>query len=274
MRGAAAVWRDMWRRFRLIHGPERAAAFGFYALFSLVPLVVLLVSAVSRFLDPARVRSVIDEVALRDESQRRLVWDMVGSLEHARGGVSLVSTLLLFWSASRFFSVLVGSVNRAWDAGDVPWWRSTLHNLAVLVGAGGAVLLGMVLPAVLHVVRQVRLAVLSHLPTPDWLARLDLTRHVTAMLLLWTGALILYGPAADTGARFRTVWRPALLVAVVLLVLQNLMVTQAPRLFRYHEIYGSVGGMMLLLIWLLPKLFRGIRLVLGRLFEQVGPGPW
>lgn len=45
--------------------------------------------------------------------------------------------------------------------------------------------------------------------------------------------------------------------------------------FHYPAVFlALLGVFVLLLIWLLPKLFRGIRLVLGRLFEHVGPGPW
>ena len=75
--------------FGEIEGEQRAASFAYYALFSLFPLLALLLTVGSVFVDPVSVISVAEKIFPMDDGQRDLVWKMSESLQRARGGVGV-----------------------------------------------------------------------------------------------------------------------------------------------------------------------------------------
>ena len=58
---------------------------------------------------------------------------------------------------------------------------------------------------------------------------------------------------------FRQVWLPALIVTFALMICQIAFVNYLPHFVNYG-IYGAVGGMMLLLLWVY---FSGIIVIFG-----------
>jgi uncharacterized BrkB/YihY/UPF0761 family membrane protein len=136
--------------FGEIEGEQRAASFAYYALFSLFPLLALLLTVGSVFVDPVSVISVAEKIFPMDDGQRDLVWKMSESLQRARGGVGVASLLVLVWSSLRFFQALVQGVNRAWHRTLLPWWKLPAKNLLMMMVVSSALGLGLVVPAILQ----------------------------------------------------------------------------------------------------------------------------
>ncbi len=79
-------------------------------------------------------------------------------LEIARGGIGILSVLILLWCSLRFFQGLVHGVNRAWHTIEIPWWQVPLKNLLMIAITGSALFAGVIAPAILQGVRNGLLA--------------------------------------------------------------------------------------------------------------------
>lgn len=243
--------------FLEIDAEQRAASFGYYALFSLVPMIALLLSAGSLFFSEGAVHQAIEEFVPMGSAQQEVLWAMVRDLQSARGSVSVISILILSWTSLRFFQALVRAVNRAWHTVEIPWWQLPLKNLAMVAVIGGGLLMGVLFPALVQVVIKIltRLeAVLVHYvpmgQRPDWLLLLDASRYVVGGVVLFYTFAMLYMLAPRRKVRFRQVWLSALGVTVILQSVQIAFVNYLPLIVNYNVVYGSVGGLMLLLLWI------------------------
>ncbi|MFZ4775554.1 MAG: YihY/virulence factor BrkB family protein [Terrimicrobiaceae bacterium] len=244
------------KTFLEIDGEQRAASFAYYALFSLVPLFALLLSAGSSFFDSQEVIKSVQRYFPMGEPQQVFMWQMVASLEKSRGSVTIVSFVILIWSSLKFFQALVRGVNRAWHTIEIPWWQLPLKNLLMIAVLASAMLIGLVAPALLQGAKKILVAfqdfLQSRIPALnlDMLVGVfDLSRYVLSGAVLFYSFTLLYMLAPRKRVFFRQVWLPSLLVTCALQVCQNAFVNYLPRFVNYNAIYGSVGVMMLLMLW-------------------------
>src|SRR6476620_8328469 len=229
-----------------IYGEQRVAAFAYYVLFSLFPLFALLLTLGSSFFGSEQIISMIKGFLPLDESQQRFIWEAVHQLEIARGGIGALSIIILLWCSLRFFQGLVHGVNRAWHTIEIPWWQIPLKNLLMIAIIGSALFAGLVAPAILQAVRNGLVAaetfIKAHFPGFDLhlvSGLLDLSRYAIAVILLCYSFWMLYKFAP--------------------MISQIAFIDSLPNFFNYG-IYGAVGGMMLLLLWVY---FAGIIIILG-----------
>ena len=239
-----------------IAGGENAAAFAYYALFSLVPLVALLLTIGSYFLPGDTVVTAIHRFVPLGEDQQELLWSLVSGLEKARGGVSIGSIVILIWASLRFFHSLVLSINYAWGTRRLLWWQMPVKNLLLILAMSGALLIGTIVPAILQAVvrllHSLEAVINEHLPLLNvgrLLAVVDLSRYIGGTLVLFYCFAVLFMLAPRHKIRFEQIWIPALLVAVLLQVGQACFVNIVPKLVNYSAIYGAMGSMMFLLLW-------------------------
>ena len=190
------------------------------------------------------------------EDQQALLWTMVQGLEKARGSVSIFSILILTWASLRFFHSLVLSINHAWGTRRLPWWQMPVKNLLMILAMSGALLLGTVVPAVLQGVARLLQSlegmITEHFPmfnVAHALAVVDFSRYVGGTMVLFYCFTVLFMLAPRHKIRFVQIWIPALLVAILLQVGQAFFVNIVPKLINYNAIYGTMGSMMFLLLW-------------------------
>lgn len=256
MRNFRLLWTAA-RTFGEIDGEQRAASFAYYALFSLFPLFALLISVGSMFFAPENVIHQIERLSpFVASTETTFVWQMVTAVERSRGSVSVVSGLILLWSSLRFFQSLVSGVNRAWHTEEIPWWQVPLKNVLMVAVFGSAMLIGLVIPALAQGVRKALVQFADfvqdqipavNLPLVVWI--FDLSRYLIGGLVLFYALTLLYMLAPRRKVFFREVWMPALFSTLVLQLCQNAFVNYLPKFVNYNAIYGSVGVVMLLLMW-------------------------
>jgi YihY family inner membrane protein len=249
------VWEAV-KTFTEIDGEQRAASFAYYALFSLVPLFALMLTAGSSFFDSQDVIRTVERYFPMGEPQQAFLWQLVASLEKSRGSVTIVSFVILIWSSLRFFQALVRGVNRAWHMVEIPWWQLPLKNLLMIAVLGSAMLIGLLAPALLQGAKKIAVTFQDFLQSQIPALNLDrlvgffeLGRYALSGAVLFYSFTLLYMLAPRRRVFFRQVWIPALIVTLALQFCQNAFVNYLPRFVNYNAIYGTVGVMMLLMLW-------------------------
>jgi YihY family inner membrane protein len=238
-----------WQRWSEEDGDQRAAAFGFYLLLSILPLVILLVTAGSLFFErevatEAIVRWANDYSALTAEQESSAIETIRGVLE-ARGTVSLAALPLLLWSALNFLRALIRSTNRIWHAATYNWWQLPLKSLGLLGITASAVLVGILLPLVARLAQS---WLTTGLKLPD--ALFALLFHLIPWIVLFYGLLMIYRLAPSRRTTFAEVWIGALAATILIGIGQTLFLVYLDNFARFNVLYGTLGGIMAFLLWL------------------------
>jgi len=121
-------------RWNEVDGDQRAAAFAYYLLLSLVPLIIMLVTLGSLFVSrDAATRDVIQLInhysPLTDEERRTAVKTIRGLLE-LRDKINVMALVVLIWGSHYFLQTLIRTANRVWHSHAYNWWRSMQRSTA------------------------------------------------------------------------------------------------------------------------------------------------
>jgi Ca2+-transporting ATPase len=237
------------KKFLRIEGAQWAAAFAFNAFFSLFPLMILLVTIASFFVDRERAgREVIafmeGYVPISGEMQRH-VFDTIAGVIKAREQAGAVAFLILVWVALQCFTTLICATNRAWGTAVYNWWRLPLKSLVLLGITAGAVLLGMAMPVLM------RMAEGWLFPTPDFRSWVyGLGRFFIPLFVVFFSLSLFYRLAPRRPTRFAEIWAAALGATILMRAGEGLFVIYLKDFATLNAVYGAFGGIMALLFWI------------------------
>ena len=253
--------------FRADQGSLLAAGVAFWALLSIFPALVALVSLYGLVSDPDDVAALVDSVSdALPESARELLDEQLGDIVAGkRGGLGLgvvVGIAAALWTASAGIRYLLAAFNVAFDL------RETRGYVALRVQA-----LVLTLGALLFV--AVALGVVAVLPVVVRAADLS---GATTLVVRWSSYLLIalgfvvgfvvlerYGPD-----RPRPPWRwttPGAITAAGVWVGASLGFSwYTSSLGSYNQTYGSIGAVVVLMLWLY---LSALAVVLGAEVDSV-----
>ena len=115
--GRLDILKNTFQTFSDTRAIHAAAALAYYAIFSLFPLMLVLISAGSYFLDRQQVyQSVTHLVQETFPVSSTLINENLREVLDARGTVGLIGLVTLLWSASSVFTNLAYHINLAWSS--------------------------------------------------------------------------------------------------------------------------------------------------------------
>jgi membrane protein len=248
-------WKDVLVRVRVEAKDDgvtlMSAGVAFYALLALVPGLVALISIYGLLAEPSDVKEqVTSTLSAAPAEVRELVTAQLEAIVASAGGDAVVGAViglvLALWSASSGVGHLVEAINRTYDEKETRGFlRLKIISLALTVGS------------VLFIV--VAFAIVALLPALLAKTGLGASGRIAVGLLRWVlllggmtlglAVLYRYGPDRDD-ARWQWV-SPGAIVASVMWVLGSVVFSVYTANFaRYNETYGSLGAVVVLLLWL------------------------
>jgi membrane protein len=118
IRSAGKLLFDTYQKWRLDSSPRLAAALAYYTLFSLSPLLIILVAVLGRLLGTNTVRDtiVIQIATFAGPEIADFIGGLIGNISSPRGGeiATVVSIGVILWGASSVFNHLKESLNIIW----------------------------------------------------------------------------------------------------------------------------------------------------------------
>ena len=245
-------WRVLCRayaRWVEADGNEGAAAFAYYLLLSFLPLVILLVTAGSLFVErdvatQAVLQWVKHYVPLTGEQEHSAV-ATIGGMLAARGQISLAAIPLLLWSALRFLGMLIRTTNRLWHSPTYNWWRLPLKSLALLGITASAVLIGILLPGMARMFRE---WLATRIGFSGWM--FTMIFQLIPWLVLLYGLIMIYRLAPSRATRFSEVWLGALAATLLIWIGEWLFLLYGDHFTSFNAIYGALGGIIAFLLWI------------------------
>jgi YihY family inner membrane protein len=235
-------------RFFNIDGGQRAAAFAHNAFLALFPTILLAVSMVSALFGRAMAgRDVVNYIGKYLPSGgglRRNVLGAIDGIVSARGEVGALVVIILIWAAAQFYITIVQATNQAWGEAVSKWWKKPLKALALLGIMVVAVLVGVAVPLLGNIGR-------SLLPANIFLPWVySVLLFFVPWVVLFAGLSLFYKLAPYRRTRFSEVWAPALCATLLLQAAQNLFVLYLKHYSKLDLIYGALGGVIAMMLWI------------------------
>jgi membrane protein len=232
-----------------------AAALTYYAVLSLFPALLVLVSLVGIFADPERVTKVLtDTVAQMGPSTAAKTFQgPIESITSSRGtaGIMLIVGVIgALWAASGYVSAFADASNTIYEVEEGrPFWKLKPLQLAVtfvLILLAAMVALALVLSGPIVGALGSSLGI-SDTVLQVW--RLAKWPALVALVLLIFGTLYYTSPnARPTGVTWVT--GGAVLAVLLWVVASVALAFYAANFGSYNKTYGTLGGVVVFLVWL------------------------
>jgi membrane protein len=251
-RGTLEVIRVTIKHFSLSRGSEAAATMAYYAIFSLFPLLLVLISVAGFILKNQSAYDAVLEFILNIlPNARSLLIRNVDVILNRSGTIGLIGLAGSIWSASGFFSAFVRHINAAWHTVKPSGFiRTRLLALAMIAMLVLLLLLSLVSSSLINLIKLANLL----LPTGETLEHTPLWPWVQAFIPgVFTFLMFIVMFRYIPGKRVR--WRACLLGALWTSIAWELgkrlfMFYLGSGLARYEIIYGSLGTVLALLFWI------------------------
>jgi membrane protein len=232
---------------------DLAAALTYYALLSIFPMLLAVVSVLGLIGDSAT-QPLIDNLGeLAPGAARDIVTTAVENLERDQGpaGILLVvSVAVALWSASRYVAAFMRATNVVYEVDEGrPVWKklpvrlgiTIVEALALIVGTLAVVLTG-------DLARQVGdLIGLGSTAVTVW----SIAKWPVAVVVVGILFALLYWAAPNVRhPGFRWLLPGALLAIVVWIAASVGFTVYVANFGSYNETYGTLGGVIVFLVWL------------------------
>lgn len=240
-----------------------AASLSYYALFSLFPILLLLLSIVSKWLEPGSDAFEMMRVAI-EQSLPTEVYEVIKAtivaLNDSRTGAGIIGFGLLLYSASTVFAVLNNFVQKIWRVNTQNSLQETVFTfvfnklLSFLLVLATTLLLFASLISNIGIQFILRLvetfqATFAFVQVDE----LQVTKGLqfgSSLLILAIVYWILFKILPSTRVAWQDTWLGALLSAFLLVGLQRLATDSVISIGSRYLSYGLIGGVMILLLWL------------------------
>lgn len=251
--------------------PQLAAAIAYYTIFSLAPLLVIVVSIAGYVFDQEQARqAILGEmrvlVGREGAAFIRQLMQAAGQDRAAGTVASLVGVGAMLFGATGAFVALHDALNRIWGAeplqihGVLDFIRKRFLSFTLVLGAGFLLLVSLVVNTALAALADL---IRSHMPGSDIL--LFSVHWAIAFGLITILFAMIFKILPDVQIRWRDVWVGAAVTALLFnlgkeaigIYLGNSAVGSA---------YGAAGALVLLLLWIY---YSTQVLLIGAEFTQV-----
>ncbi len=248
--GTLEVIRITVERFGKERGSETAASLGYYAFFSIFPMVLVIIVIGSFFLEidvvQAQLLNVLGDTLPGAES---LIIQNINHVLRLRGAVTFVALISLVWSSTSVFNILAININRAFPKAErLDFIGGRLRALGIFLGLGLLLLLSLAASTLIGLIPAIELpidGILLH-ETIFW----KIGAYVLPILFNWLMFWALYQWVPTISVSRRASCVGSLIAGAAWLLLNHGFTWYlSSSLNQYQLVYGSLGTVVALLFW-------------------------
>jgi membrane protein len=230
---------------------DRGAALAYYFLFALFPTLLFLTSLLGLLPLPGLMERLLTYAnqAMPGDAGSIVTRTLNEIQSGARGGLLSIGVLAALWAASAGMASVMNALNVAYGVEDPrPWWKRRLVAILLTLGFSGFILTALVLvvfgPRIGEAVAG-RMG-LGPLFTTVW----NVVSLPIVILFVLVGIALVYYFAPATEQHWRWVTPGSAVALVLWLGMSFGLRWYVARFADYSATYGSIGGVILLMLWL------------------------
>jgi len=226
-----------------------ASSIAYYALVSLLPLLLFSFSILAGVTANGADRAAVVNFALRYfPGQIDLVRTQLDLLEGSGTELSVAGTILTIWVSLGLFRAITSAVNHAWDVDERPsFFKHQVTSFLLLVGASLTLLTVLLIVGIIGVIGTRYDALLRALPWVGTITGFAFRYAATLLLIVILGLVFYLVPNAPV--QFRDVWVGAILTGVLWRVALGGF-SWYLRAFSALTVQGSIGAVVAFLFWI------------------------
>ncbi|MCH7745200.1 MAG: YihY/virulence factor BrkB family protein [Chloroflexi bacterium] len=229
--------------------PYIAGAISFYALFSLFPLALAIISILGYVLGPnAEESKLARDIASVLPVSTEYIGDTLQGVATARAITGVASIFGLLWASTAAFGAIRKGVNAAWGIRRTrPFIKERLMDLTLVLGAGILVMFLLFVTPIFAFLNEI----MEYIAPEAELAQrfLGLGGRLLTPIISFVTFIVLYRYLPNARVRFSDVWIGALAASIAFDIANWGFVWYVARFPVYNVVYGSVGAVMALLTW-------------------------
>ena len=250
--------KEVWRLFKMAvtawsndYAPSMGAALSYYTLFSIAPLLLIVIAVAGWFFgdDAARGEITSGLQGLMGEEGAKAVEDMVANASQPKEGIiaTVVGVFVLILGATTVFGELQNSLDRIWraparEAGGV--WkllRSRLLSIGMILGIAFLLMVSLVFDTVLQALGKMW-------GTEGWQVVAQVFNFVLGFVLTTTVFALIYKLMPRAKIEWHDVWVGAAVTAVLFTVGKFLISLYIGR-SAVASSFGAAGSLAVVMIW-------------------------
>ncbi len=232
-----------------------AAGLSYYVFLSVFPLILALVGLFGLVLPEESVKnSIFGFIQANIPWAGDLVQTNIESVIRLRGALGIGGLIGLLISGSGLLGAIGSAINRAWDIkAEMPFLFKQMRNIALTIGLSILFFLALGLST---------LPAFESIGDIPFVGSLFFNTLATLVgfMLIFAVFLILFKVMPNTRTYWRHIWPGAFITAVLFTIGHLLLNTFFTRFTNYQLIYGSIGSVIVLLVWIY---YSGIILLYG-----------
>lgn len=240
---------------------ELAAQLTYYLILSFFPFIIALLQIVS--FTPLGNMDVVENLLRNFPLQTQelligIIRDVVSS-----SGATLLSIGILgaVWSASKGLKSLIKAVNRAYDLEEIrPFWKLRILSIVMTLGLILVIILTLGASVLEGVIFDSFIA--SRFPNGHFVFNLIQTSFVLISIIFILTLLYKFSPSSKDGV-FITLKESlpgSIFATFTILISSKVFSIYVDNFGNYSKVYGSIGGIIVLLIWLY---FTSVIIIMG-----------
>ncbi|MBF6599519.1 MAG: YihY/virulence factor BrkB family protein [Dehalococcoidia bacterium] len=231
-----------------------AAAVSYYALFSIVPLAIFLLSIFGFVLNNASVRKdvidqILNQLPLSEANGRTTVENTLNNVKQISGPAAVLSLLVTLWTSTTMFGALRSSLNSVFRVDEHrPFFQGKLLDIAQVGGIALFLIGSMVLTGLVKTVQSLSADRLGPLAgyTPLW----DVAFILVPALVSFAAFLALYRIVPAARPTLLEALPGALIATLLFEVLKNTFAIYVANFNNYDVVYGSLAAILLFLLYM------------------------
>lgn len=239
----------VYHRFQEDEVPALGAQLAYYLILSFFPFMIFLITLVGySSISAVRVLEALDQILPLEAYNiiRKTVGEVVNTRSRGILSFSFISTL---WAASNGVGAVINGLNKAYDEKESrPFWKVKAIALAFTLILSMEILFAFIMLVLGGVIERKIVTLLGPSSVFDFLWNGVRYVFMLSFLFITFSALYLYIP--NRKLRWREVLPGAAFSTIGWIAVSMGFAFYVDRFGYFNTIYGSIGGVMILLIWL------------------------
>lgn len=225
-----------------------AAQMTYHFVLAMFPMLIFLLTLLPVFnIDQSRITDMLSSAPSETSS---IIKSVIGDVtKNSSGGLLSVGLILAIWSASNGMTAIMNSFNVAYDVEDS---RNgillKLLSVVFTIVMGFVFLIAMALPTLGSAISHYLFGPLGLDSQIKWI--FTLLRVVLPLIIILLLFIVLYSVASNVKTKFRSVLPGAIFTSVIWLLGSFAFGWYISNFGNYSKTYGSIAGIIILLIWL------------------------
>jgi len=249
------MWGDLFKRTleetQADNGLGLAAQLAYYFFLALFPALLFVIALAGVFAHQALVARTVEMLsATVPPDIVNIIRNQLTSLaEQPRGGIMTFGVIAALWSSSAAMVALIDALNRAYDVEDArPWWKQRLVAILLTIGVALFILVSFALVVFGPQLAETLAGRIALGAVFEWTWKIFQWPVVFVLVATAFSLVYYFAPDVEQDFVFLT---PGSVFATLLWLVGSLGVrVYVTNFASYNETYGTVGGVMVLLVWL------------------------